>query len=107
MLQTSWKQHTYYFMRPEARARTSASELTDLSCSEQVNRAEFRWRCLSISSTTRKAARARQPRLVFLDRLRVLRLTLYSEQCASSPVVAFSRHDYSSVIDCHRPPLID
>ena len=40
-------------------------------------------------------ARARQPRLVFLDRLRVLRLTLYSEQCASSPVVAFSRHDYS------------
>ena len=83
-------------MRPEARARTSASELTDLSCSEQVNRAEFRWRCLSISSTTRKAAsaaRARQPRLVFLHRLFILRLTLCSKQRASSRVVV--------LIECH------
>ena len=80
-------------MRPEARARTSASELTDLSCSEQVNRAEFRWRCLSISSTTRKAARARQSRLDVLHRLCILSLTLCSKQRGSSRVVV--------LIECH------
>ena len=47
----------------------------------------------SFLDRTPRFVRARQPRLVFLDRLGMLRLTLYSEQCASSPVAAFSSHD--------------
>ena len=41
LLQTKWRTHGCYVMRPEARARPCASELTDLSCSVQVHDAEF------------------------------------------------------------------
>ena len=39
--QTRRNQHGCYVTRPEARARPCASELTDLSCLEQVHDAEF------------------------------------------------------------------
>ena len=65
--QTSLKQHGCYIMRPEARARPCASELTDLSCLEQVHDAEFMPVAIFLSmDRTRLFERARYVRSVFL-----------------------------------------
>ena len=72
--QTSLKQHGCYIMRPEARARPCASELTDLSCLEQVHDAEFMPVAIFLSiDRTRLFERARCSGLFCSDRARSLR----------------------------------
>ena len=72
--QTSWRTHGDYVTRPEARARPSRSELTDLSCSVQVHDAEFMAVAIFLSiDRTRLFERARCSGLFCSDRARSLR----------------------------------
>ena len=96
---STWSVVPSPFIKPYARTRSRASDATDLSCLACALAHSSVVEACCFLDLKQGCVRALQPRLVFLHRLCILRLTLCSKQRASSRVVV--------LIECHWPPLID